>query len=169
MSARTGSPEGYTVKGWHVLAMLVAFFGVVISVNIYMAMMASKSWTGLYSKNGYVASQEFNQSLRDAEIQRERGWRSGIAYKDGALTLTFHDRDGNPLRLDHVRVEAGHPVAADADRSFELSRSGDGIWTGGGSLSEGRWYITVDAAQGGVTYHREARLFVNARGEGRLE
>ena len=40
---------------------MLAFFGVIIAVNVVMATLASTSWTGLVVENSYVASQEFNR------------------------------------------------------------------------------------------------------------
>ncbi|MEO1102369.1 MAG: FixH family protein, partial [Pseudomonadota bacterium] len=48
------TPKRFT--GWHMLAILVTFFGVVVTVNITMAVLAHTSWTGLLAKNGYRAS-----------------------------------------------------------------------------------------------------------------
>ena len=44
--------------GWHMAITMIAFFGVIISVNLTMAILASSTWTGLIVKNGYVASQD---------------------------------------------------------------------------------------------------------------
>ena len=55
--------------GRHMLLIMLAFFGVIISVNIVIAVIANKSWTGLIVKNSYVASQEFNAKISDANKQ----------------------------------------------------------------------------------------------------
>ncbi len=56
------------LTGWHVLAMFVAFFGVIIAVNITMAWKAISTFPGLEVENGYVASQSF-----DAEMAAQKG------------------------------------------------------------------------------------------------
>ena len=53
------APKEFT--GRHMLAIMLAFFGTIIAVNLVMAIFASRSWTGLVVKNSYVASQEFNE------------------------------------------------------------------------------------------------------------
>ncbi len=45
--------------GRHMWLLAVSFFGVIISVNIVMAVSAARTWTGLVVENSYVASQEF--------------------------------------------------------------------------------------------------------------
>ncbi len=47
---------------------MVAFFGVIIAVNVTMATIAIASWTGLVVQNSYVASQEF-----ETQAPRARG------------------------------------------------------------------------------------------------
>ncbi|TGV41583.1 cytochrome oxidase, partial [bacterium M00.F.Ca.ET.168.01.1.1] len=45
MSTDTQKPREFT--GRHMLVIILAFFGVVIAVNLTMATLASTSWTGL--------------------------------------------------------------------------------------------------------------------------
>lgn len=37
----------WTLHGWHVLAIVLAFFAVVIGANVTLAVFAHTSWTGL--------------------------------------------------------------------------------------------------------------------------
>jgi nitrogen fixation protein FixH len=39
-----------TLTGWHVLAIIIAFFAVVIGANLTLAVFAHTSWTGLVEK-----------------------------------------------------------------------------------------------------------------------
>ena len=41
--------------GRHMAAIMVAFFGVVIAVNVYMARLATSTFTGVVVENSYVA------------------------------------------------------------------------------------------------------------------
>ena len=43
--------------GWHMTAILVGFFAIVISVNLFMARAAIGSFGGVVVDNSYVASQ----------------------------------------------------------------------------------------------------------------
>ncbi len=67
MQAPTPQPKPFT--GRHMLFAMLAFFGVIIAVNLTMAVFATKSWTGLVVKNSYVASQAFNRELEQAKVQ----------------------------------------------------------------------------------------------------
>ncbi|TIW70058.1 MAG: cytochrome oxidase, partial [Mesorhizobium sp.] len=52
MSAHSQKSREFT--GRHMLFIILGFFGVVIGVNLTMATLASKSWTGLVVENTYV-------------------------------------------------------------------------------------------------------------------
>ncbi len=67
MSVKTKTSGAFT--GWHMLGIMVAFFGVIIAVNITMAYKAVSSWSGLVVKNTYVASQEFNDKAETGKEQ----------------------------------------------------------------------------------------------------
>ena len=43
--------------GYHMLGVLVLYFGTIITVNLVMARFAITTWTGLVVENTYVASQ----------------------------------------------------------------------------------------------------------------
>jgi nitrogen fixation protein FixH len=67
------------------LLIMLGFFGLIIGVNLTMAYLAVGSWPGLVVKNSYVASQQFNATLRDAAHQADLGWTGTLEYRDGAL------------------------------------------------------------------------------------
>ena len=75
------------IKGGHVLAMLIAFFGVIITVNMVMAYFANSTWSGLVVKNGYVASQEFNTNLARAKAQEALGWNVGFSFDKNTIPV----------------------------------------------------------------------------------
>ncbi len=96
--------------GRHMLILMVLFFGVIIGVNLTMAILAGRSWTGLVVKNSYVASQKFNADLRAAREQRQRGWQSSLTYTDGKIQFAVRDRDGEPLVFKSLTMLYGHPA-----------------------------------------------------------
>src|SRR5690606_31679205 len=59
--------KGFVFTGWHMFGAMVLFFGVIISVNLYMAWQATHTWSGLVVKNTYIASQEFNGKVAEAK------------------------------------------------------------------------------------------------------
>ena len=65
--------SGRKFTGWHMTGILVAFFGVVVSVNVFMAQAAISTFDGTVVDNSYVASQKFNGWLDKAEAQKALG------------------------------------------------------------------------------------------------
>src|SRR3546814_8186701 len=61
----------FVFTGWHMLGAMLLFFGIVISVNLYMAWQATRSWSGLVVENTYIASQEFNGKVADEKRSEE--------------------------------------------------------------------------------------------------
>ena len=55
--------------GRHMLVIMVAFFSVIIAVNLTMAFFARSSWTGAVVENTYVASQQFNRKAAEGRAR----------------------------------------------------------------------------------------------------
>ena len=88
------------------LSIMLAFFGVIIAVNVVMATLASTSWTGLVVENSYVASQEFNRKAEESRAQAALGWNEPADDR----------RRRNPLRADRCRRHGDR-----AERASRLS------------------------------------------------
>ncbi len=157
-----------TLTGYHVLAMIVAFFTVIVSVNFTMAWLASDSWTGLVVKNSYVASQKFNGRLEAAKRQSSRGWKMKINYHDSRIGVTINDREGKPVILPKLAIKIGRPVSEIDDLEMVLNHQGEGIYGSPMKLAEGIWAFELNA-DGDVTYHIEGRMLVSASGVGTMQ
>ena len=97
--------------GKHMLAILVAFFGVIIAVNLTMAFFANSTWSGLIVKNGYVASQSFGKDLERARTQDALGWTVTMKHAADSVTLTFADRNQQKLAGLTVTGQRRRPAA----------------------------------------------------------
>jgi len=153
-------PREFTGK--HMLAIMVAFFGVIIAVNIGMATLASKTWTGLVVKNSYVASQDFNDHLEASRIQEKLGWQSTLSYENGALEFALMDKNDKPVNMDLVMVELGRPAFEQQDQKIELVKIGDGKYRGEVVLAPGPWAFSVRANKGDQPYRLDIRLDISA-------
>ena len=56
------------------IAILIAFFLVVIGVNAILAWLASSTFSGALAENGYVASQDYNRWIAQSAAQDRLGW-----------------------------------------------------------------------------------------------
>lgn len=165
MSLQPETDRGFRLTGRHVLIMLLAFFGVVIAVNITFVNLALDSWTGLTDHDSYRTGLSWNRTLeRDAE-QKAMGWSTGIETKaektaDGAawklaVTLTLRDRDGKPITGLAVDGRAWHPVLEADDRSLSFSEAGGGVYLGSAVLpGAGDWTLKLALKRPDRTVYR---------------
>jgi nitrogen fixation protein FixH len=96
--------------GWHMTAILVGFFAIVISVNLFMARAAIGSFGGVVVDNSYVASQRFNQWLDKAEAQKALGWTVEAGLTADRHVRVAADRDGTALSGAQVTALVRHPL-----------------------------------------------------------
>ena len=160
--------QEFRFTGLHMLACMVAFFGVIIAVNITMATFASSSWTGLVVKNSYVASQKFNAELAEAEAQAALGWTSDLSYRGQQITFDLRDDAGRMLSPSVVMLSLGRPAFEQKDQQIQLTANASGGFGTTIALDDGTWMMRLDAVVGDQTYRRDLRLFVS-NGKGIIE
>lgn len=161
-STETTTPANgeFRFTGRHMLMIMVAFFGTIITVNGYMAYRASSTWTGLIVKNGYVASQDFNHLQEEWRAQAARGWTGDISYASGVITFTLTGKDGEPVILDQVSAQVGRPAFDRDDHSLQLNHAGSGRYEGADVLARGPWAITITGQSAHGPYRLEKRIMV---------
>lgn len=143
MSVAMTRPREFTGK--HMIAVMVAFFGVIIGVNITMAVLANTTWSGLVVANGYVASQEFNANEARARAQRLLGWQAGLSHADGTFTVAMKTKDGQVLTGLKVEGVLRRPVTAKEDITLAFTANGDGSYTAPAVLARGVWEFAMTA------------------------
>ena len=140
--------------GCHATAILVAFFAVVIAVNVYMARMATRTFGGILAENGYVASQDYNKWIAESAAQDRLGWHIATRVEDGHLRL-----DTKGVSNSKVEVVAEHPLGREDDRVLAMVPTGPDSLRSAARLPEGRWKLRIRLSQGG----REARYLTEVR------
>ena len=76
------SGTGRELKGWHVLLIMLAFFGVMFSGNGVFLFHAITSFPGEDVKKSYVQGLSFNDTLADRAAQAELGWLAEAGLVD---------------------------------------------------------------------------------------
>ncbi|WP_311268956.1 FixH family protein [Sphingobium sp. WCS2017Hpa-17] len=135
--------------GWHMTGLLVAFFAVVIAVNVLMATIAVRSFGGTVVDNSYVESQKFNRYLAQARVQDRLGWQDDIvldADRHVALTLT----DAKGVAVTGVRIDAvaEHPLGRAPDIQLMFHEAAAGHYVSDARLPAGRWQVRADIDHG---------------------
>lgn len=139
--------DGRPFTGRHMWILAISFFGVIISVNVVMATLAMRSWTGLVVENSYVASQEFEEKRLAHEAQLKAGWQATLTYLPGAARLVIVDGARGSIDLGNVSLKLNRPVGGHDDQSLDLERKTDGSYEAQVTLPAGLWEATVTAAE----------------------
>ena len=144
--ATAQTDKGFRFTGWHFLAIMVAFFGVIITVNATMATFAVKNWTGLVVKNSYVASQQFNDQMKAARAQNAKGWNDELVLADGLAKWSITDKEGKPVFARSATLMVSRPVGENHDQTLELKPDAQGHLSAPiAELGDGRWLVRLTA------------------------
>lgn len=145
------------LTGWHVLAIFVGAFGVIIAVNLTLAWNAVATFPGLEVKNSYVASQSFDDRRA---AQESLGWDVAARATGGLVILTINDRNGNPVRVSEIDAVVGRATHVQDDITPEFSF--DGVsYVARAALEPGNWNIRMKAvASNGTPFEQRVILKV---------
>lgn len=147
--------------GRHFLLIMVAFFGVIITVNITMAVYANTSWTGFVVRNSYVAGLEFNRKSREHREQVALGWDTTLTGSEGTLRFALADDQGNPVVLKAGTAQFRRPVSDAQDATLALAPTPDGALDAPFALGDGAWIVEIEADAGrDVPWHEIHRITV---------
>jgi nitrogen fixation protein FixH len=139
--------------GKHFTAIMVLFFGVVITVNLLMARAASATFGGVVVENSYVASQKFNTWLVEARKEKALGWKAAATrLPDGRVSVVLDMAPNEGVRLSAV---ARHPLGRAPDQKLRFVRQAGGSFVSERSLPAGRWRVRFEAAAAELRWRTE--------------
>ena len=161
MQANSKTP-GFT--GWHMMSIMIAFFGTIITVNVTMAYYANSSWSGMLSKNTYVASQDFNIKAAEAREWARQGIRGDVDVDLSEVKYRLEGPDAVLATVTRINAIFHRPVGDGQDFSIELTHSGDGGYAAKHALAAGPWIVDIEAKSGDRTVFHEAERIVVGEG-----
>jgi nitrogen fixation protein FixH len=129
------------ITGRHVLFGFVTFFGIIITVNVFMAYSAVSTFPGLEVRNGYIASQSFDDRRA---AQEALGWTARVEVEDGRLSVAIKDTEGRPVQAGNVRALVGRPTSTRDDFTPDLVFNGR-VYHAPVELAEGKWILHLKA------------------------
>jgi nitrogen fixation protein FixH len=130
-------------NGWHMTAILVGFFGVVVAVNMVMATFATRSFGGTVVDNSYVASQNFNAWLEAAREQDDLQWTEAVERAGDRVAVTVDTPQG-PLTGAEITGIASHPVGRADEVLLSFAATEGGGYRSNESLDPGRWIVRIE-------------------------
>lgn len=146
------------LTGRHVFAIFLLAFGTIISVNIFMAYSAIKTFPGVEVENSYIASQTFDQRKFD---QINLGWATDVSYNSGQLKFSIRDKKGAAIQASAVDAVIGRPTTDEDDQrvAFVLN---DGAYIATITLDTGMWMLKINAvSRGGDLFTQRFDIWVN--------
>jgi len=145
---RATDPKPLT--GRTVLFVLVAFFGVVIGVNLIMMKFAIQSLPGTEVDSAYRASLAYEREIAAARDQSARNWKVDARVRrnaDGDATLQVEAADNSGLPMSGLKFQGRfeRPIDKRADRPVVLAEVGRGIYRGtAAGIASGQWDLVLE-------------------------
>jgi nitrogen fixation protein FixH len=156
------------LTGTTVLLILVAFFGVVIGVNVTMMKLAIATLPGTDVDSPYAAGLAYEKEIAAARGQAARKWQVDARIQriaDGGATVRIEARDaaGRPLTGLKFAGRLERPTDKRADLPVELAEVGIGVYSGNASaVAPGQWDLVLEGdARGERMFMSRNRVILN--------
>jgi nitrogen fixation protein FixH len=156
------------LTGTKVFLMLVAFFGLVIGVNVTMMKLAIATLPGTEVDSAYSAGLSYEKEIVAAREQAARKWQVEARVQrqgDGVAMVRLEARDasGRPMTGLTFKGTLERPTDKRADLAVELSEVGSGVYRGtAGVVAAGQWDLVIEAdARGQRLFQSRNRVILN--------
>lgn len=144
--------------GWHMTAILVAFFGTVVAVNFFMAKLAVGTFGGTVVDNSYVASQHYNRWLAAADKQGKLGWSVEASLTADRFVVIDATDQGQALTDIAAVGDALHPLDRTRDIPLTFKVESDGRLISAQSLPDTRWNVHVSLRRAADIYNLNEQM-----------
>jgi nitrogen fixation protein FixH len=153
----TDAKKPFTFTGWHMLAIMLAFFGTIITVNFTMAYLATSTWSGLVVKNTYVASQQFNGKTAAIRDMLATGIAGDLQVDAKGMRYRLTLPENTPVVADSVTAHFKRPVGTAQDFELQLTPAGNGLYLADMVILPGSWIVEMQASKDGKMIMHEAK------------
>ena len=141
----------WTIKGWHVLAGMLVFFGTIFAVNGVFLVAALETHTGLVSAQPYRKGLDYNRRIAAQDEQHRLGWQHRLELdgKAGLVRLTLTDRHEQAVPGLRLTGFIGRPSTAQHDRRITMAEApSTGVYEAQlDGLPAGNWLIQIEASK----------------------
>lgn len=144
----TAAPKPLT--GTKVLLMLIAFFGVVIGVNVTMMKLAIATLPGTDVDSPYAAGLTYEKEIAAAHDQAARKWQVAARIErsgEGGVMVQIEARDagGRPVTGLKFSGRLERPTDKRADLAVGLAEIGIGVYRGSAAaVAPGQWELVLE-------------------------
>jgi nitrogen fixation protein FixH len=148
--------------GWHMTAIMVTFFVIVMGVNFLMARYAVGTFGGTVVDNSYVASQQYNKWLAEGRRQDALGWGVTVSLdRERHVIMTLNRKSGGnaePLVGAQIKLRATHPLGRFPADDLAFNSMAAGQYRSVRALPQGRWNCHVEIRLGDDILKQKASL-----------
>lgn len=152
------SGRGFT--GRHFAAVMVGGFGLIIAVNLLMAVLAMRSHPGMVVDSSHVAGQKFNGWVEAGRAQRARGWHVTARMDGSVLEVVAMNALGEPLPGAGVEARVRHPLGKEEAAVLALVDVGAGRYRAPLAVPPGQWDVELRVRQAGDLHWMKTRVRV---------
>jgi len=148
------APDGQgKLTGWHVLAMLGAFFAVMFVANGFLVYYALGTFSGTVTDSSYQASQEYNLYIAAARAQQLRNWHvtaDATRQPDGTVSIRVSARDADNVPIGdtdfHATLQRPTTRAGDIQVPLTPNLNEPGVYVGTATnVPLGQWSLAIAA------------------------
>ena len=135
--------------------MMVAFFAVVIGVNLVMMRLAIQTLPGVEVDSAYSASMAYEKEIASARDQTARDWKIDAHVERGGqggatLQVEARDKTGRPITGLTFEGRFERPTDRRADLPVTLAEVGIGVYRGSApSIAAGQWDLVLQGVSAG--------------------
>jgi nitrogen fixation protein FixH len=136
------------IKGHHVLFALIAFFGVIIAVNIIFVTQAFRTFSGEDEPRSYIQGINYNDVLERRAEQAELGWTATSVVTRSGVRLEIADAADQPVTGLMMDAYLRHPTDSNLDIALTLNGDGPGVYAMQIGIPAGWWMLVVSTRDG---------------------
>jgi len=154
---------GFELKGWHVGAIVVAFFAAVISVDVVMAIRAYATFPGEVTAKPYEEGIGFNGEIHRRAAGRRLGWTATLTDRregrDVVFEMALRDPAGHPVTGLKPTATLARNVTTTGARRLTFAETVPGTYVARTATASGLWTLELSAAShDGAVFELEQRL-----------
>lgn len=142
MNTSLKQPKPYSGK--RILYYFIAFFLVIIAVNVIFIKSALKSHTGVITKNAYEKGLNYNKTIQKADEQAKLGWQTNFKIDNHHVELRLVDKNNMPINHAEITLFCKNMTSDKHDFSVPLTYIKDGLYQNMIDFGrKGQWDIRV--------------------------
>lgn len=148
------------LRGWHVLVLILLFFGVTIGVNATFVTLALRTHPGEDVPRSYMQGVNYNETLERRRQQAEMGWTARFNTTDDELLIEM--RDANDALIPGL-VMAGqliHQADTSQDQALTFTERRDGLYVAVlPAVESGQWRVRANNT-GEIPFELEQEIWL---------